>query len=175
MILRTLSTVGYTTITAKRWVALVSIVPMGGLFNWHSNAQSLSTSPEFDAGLVQTASSASYTPAKDQDNALAFTSPVTEAASSVKSSPKKRSATEASDPTSASPSSASRSENPENANKRKRNTEAARRYRQRKFDRVTELEEALEAMTKDRDELRMKLARSETEADVLRGIVGKRA
>ncbi|KAF2772982.1 hypothetical protein EJ03DRAFT_150776 [Teratosphaeria nubilosa] len=53
-------------------------------------------------------------------------------------------------------------------NKRKRNTEAARRYRQRKVDRVTELEEALAAMTAERDELRLKLARSETKAEVLR-------
>ncbi|KAH9828659.1 Basic-leucine zipper domain [Teratosphaeria destructans] len=54
--------------------------------------------------------------------------------------------------------------------KRKRNTEAARRYRQRKVDRVTELEEALAAMQAERDELRLKLAKSETEAEVLRGM-----
>lgn len=54
--------------------------------------------------------------------------------------------------------------------KRHRNTEAARRYRQRKLDRVTELEEALAEMTKERDELKLKLARSEAEADVLRSI-----
>ena len=58
--------------------------------------------------------------------------------------------------------------------KRQRNTEAARRYRQRKVDRVTELEEALQAMTRERDELRLKLARSEAEADVLRGMVGRK-
>jgi len=58
--------------------------------------------------------------------------------------------------------------------KRERNTEAARRYRQRRLDRTEELEAALAAMTQDRDELRLKLARSEAEADVLRGLVGKR-
>lgn len=58
--------------------------------------------------------------------------------------------------------------------KRERNTEAARRYRQRRLDRVEELEAALATMTQDRDELRLKLARSEAEADVLRGLVGKR-
>ena len=58
--------------------------------------------------------------------------------------------------------------------KRERNTEAARRYRQRRQDRLDELEEALAAMTKDRDELRIKLARSEAEAEVLRGLVGKK-
>jgi hypothetical protein len=56
--------------------------------------------------------------------------------------------------------------------KRQRNTEAARRYRQRKLDRVSELEEALAAMTQERDDLRLKLARAETEADVLRSMVG---
>ncbi|KAK4508606.1 hypothetical protein PRZ48_002345 [Zasmidium cellare] len=58
--------------------------------------------------------------------------------------------------------------------KRQRNTEAARRYRQRKVDKVTELEEALQSMTQERDELRLKLARAEAEAEVLRGMVGKR-
>ncbi|KAK3113493.1 hypothetical protein LTR53_009171 [Teratosphaeriaceae sp. CCFEE 6253] len=56
--------------------------------------------------------------------------------------------------------------------KRQRNTEAARRYRQRKVDRVSELEEALSLMTEERDELRLKLAKAETEAGVLRGLVG---
>nr|POF17348.1 hypothetical protein CFP56_65215 [Quercus suber] len=58
--------------------------------------------------------------------------------------------------------------------KRERNTEAARRYRQRKVDRVAELEEALAAMTRERDELKLKLARSETEVDVLRGMAKER-
>ncbi|KAM0720539.1 hypothetical protein Q7P37_004675 [Cladosporium fusiforme] len=62
----------------------------------------------------------------------------------------------------------------ERKRKRERNTEAARRYRQRRQDRLEELEEALAAMTKDRDDLRIKLARSEAEADVLRGLVGKK-
>ena len=56
-------------------------------------------------------------------------------------------------------------------NKRQRNTEAARRYRQRKLDRTSELEEALAEMTRERDELKLKLARSEAEAGVLRGMV----
>lgn len=58
--------------------------------------------------------------------------------------------------------------------KRERNTEAARRYRQRRQDRLEELEEALAAMTKDRDELRLKLARSEAETDVLKGLMAKK-
>jgi hypothetical protein len=80
------------------------------------------------------------------------------------SSPKKRSS-----PT----ESLSPQDHDERTNKRQKNTEAARRYRQRKVDRVTELEEALAAMTKERDDLKLKLARSEAEADVLRGMVGK--
>lgn len=59
--------------------------------------------------------------------------------------------------------------------KRQRNTEAARRYRQRKVDRLTELEEALASMTKERDDLKLKLARAETEVDVLRGMVGRKS
>jgi len=58
--------------------------------------------------------------------------------------------------------------------KRERNTEAARRYRQRRQDRLEELEEALAAMTKDRDDLRIKLARSEAETDILRGLMAKK-
>jgi hypothetical protein len=58
--------------------------------------------------------------------------------------------------------------------KRERNTEAARRYRQRRQDRLEELEEALAAMTKDRDELRIKLARSEAETDILKGLMAKK-
>ena len=59
--------------------------------------------------------------------------------------------------------------------KRQRNTEAARRYRQRKVDRVSDLEDELRKMTQERDELKLKLARAETEADVLRGMVGNRS
>ena len=55
--------------------------------------------------------------------------------------------------------------------KRQRNTEAARRYRQRKVDRLTELEEALAKMTTERDDFRLRLAKAEAERDVLRGII----
>lgn len=92
---------------------------------------------------------------------------------SRQSSPKKRPSNEASDCISTSPSSTYRSEN-DRVTKRQRNTEAARRYRQRKVDQVSVLEEALASITKERDELKLKLARSEAEADVLRGLVGKR-
>jgi hypothetical protein len=88
------------------------------------------------------------------------------------SSSKKRTQADFTEVTS-TPSSSSRPEETERVNKRQRNTEAARRYRQRKLDRVSELEEALAEMTRERDELKLKLARSEAEADVLRGMVRK--
>jgi len=55
--------------------------------------------------------------------------------------------------------------------KRQKNTEAARRYRQRKVDKLSEVEDALREMTRERDELKLKLARSQSEADVLRSMV----
>ena len=76
-------------------------------------------------------------------------------------------------PRTMSPPSTTSSDNPDRAFKRQRNTEAARRYRQRKVDRTAELEDALAAMTKERDELKLRLARSEAEAGVLKGLVGK--
>ena len=72
---------------------------------------------------------------------------------------------------STSPDSSTTTSTTERNRKRQRNTEAARRYRQRKVDRTAELEEALAAVSKERDELRLKLARSEAEAEVLRRMV----
>ncbi|GAB1739836.1 hypothetical protein NU219Hw_g4771t1 [Hortaea werneckii] len=72
---------------------------------------------------------------------------------------------------STSPDSLATTSTTERNHKRQRNTEAARRYRQRKVDRAAELEEALAAVSKERDELRLKLARSEMEAEVLRRMV----
>ena len=78
--------------------------------------------------------------------------------------------------TRASPSGPDSPEEGDDSRKRKRerNTEAARRYRQRRQDRLEELEEALAAMQKERDELRIKLARSEAETDILRGLMAKK-
>ncbi|KAI6857290.1 hypothetical protein KC338_g8139 [Hortaea werneckii] len=72
---------------------------------------------------------------------------------------------------STSPDSSTTTSATERNRKRQRNTEAARRYRQRKVDRTAELEEALAAVSRERDELRLKLARSEAEAEVLRRMV----
>ena len=108
------------------------------------------------------------------DHMLQSTSftPTTNGLTTQNSSPKKRPAAEQLTGPSVSPSL---SEENDQISKRQRNTEAARRYRQRKVDRTTELEEALAAMTKERDDLKLKLARSEAEADVLRGMVSRRS
>ncbi|KAF4464758.1 capsule-associated CAP1 [Fusarium albosuccineum] len=58
--------------------------------------------------------------------------------------------------------------------KRQRNTIAARKYRQKRLDRISELERALEAMTGERDDLRLQLARREAEVDALREMLGKK-
>ncbi|KAK5652622.1 hypothetical protein OQA88_10215 [Cercophora sp. LCS_1] len=52
--------------------------------------------------------------------------------------------------------------------KRQRNNVAAKKYRQKKIDRIEELEEEVDAVKKERDELRIKLARQEAETAALR-------
>lgn len=59
--------------------------------------------------------------------------------------------------------------------KRERNTAAARRYRQKRQDRITELEQALAEVTKERDELRIRLARQEAQTATLRDLMGMSA
>lgn len=59
-------------------------------------------------------------------------------------------------------------EDPDAVLKRQRNTIAARKYRQKRLDRIKELEDALEEVTRDRDELRLKLARQEAETAALK-------
>ncbi|WEW58369.1 hypothetical protein PRK78_003837 [Emydomyces testavorans] len=58
--------------------------------------------------------------------------------------------------------------------KRRRNTLAARRFRQRQQDRITQLERALEDAARERDELKMKVAKSEGEVAALRQMLGKK-
>ncbi|KAF4970975.1 hypothetical protein FSARC_2078 [Fusarium sarcochroum] len=58
--------------------------------------------------------------------------------------------------------------------KRQRNTLAARKYRQKRLDRITELEDALASMTNERDDMRLQLARREAEVDALREMLGKK-
>ncbi|KAH7122949.1 hypothetical protein EDB81DRAFT_861171 [Dactylonectria macrodidyma] len=58
--------------------------------------------------------------------------------------------------------------------KRQRNTLAARKYRQKRLDRIAELELALADVTSDRDDLRLKLVRREAEVDALREMLGRK-
>ncbi|KAJ4184820.1 hypothetical protein NW755_008732 [Fusarium falciforme] len=58
--------------------------------------------------------------------------------------------------------------------KRQRNTLAARKYRQKRLDRISELEAALAAMTSERDDMRLQLARREAEIDTLREMLSKK-
>lgn len=55
--------------------------------------------------------------------------------------------------------------------KRQRNTVAARRYRQKRLDRISELEGTVDELTRERDELRLKLARQEAETAALREVL----
>ncbi|EER29218.1 hypothetical protein D8B26_000504 [Coccidioides posadasii str. Silveira] len=61
------------------------------------------------------------------------------------------------------------------ADRRRRNTLAARRFRQRQHDRISQLEQALEQVAKERDELKVQVAKWEGEATALRGMLGKRS
>lgn len=59
-------------------------------------------------------------------------------------------------------------EDPDVVLKRQRNTIAARKYRQKRLDRIKELEDALAGVTAERDDLRLRLARQEAETAALR-------
>lgn len=57
--------------------------------------------------------------------------------------------------------------------KRQRNTIAARKYRQKKIDRIDELERALEQTVRERDELRLRLAAQKAETETYRSMMRK--
>ncbi|KAI0015250.1 hypothetical protein F4780DRAFT_764738 [Xylariomycetidae sp. FL0641] len=57
---------------------------------------------------------------------------------------------------------------PVTALKRQRNNVAAKKYRQKRIDRITELESELSEVKHERDDLRIRLARQEAEAAALR-------
>ncbi|KAI3399492.1 hypothetical protein diail_6754 [Diaporthe ilicicola] len=59
-------------------------------------------------------------------------------------------------------------EDPDVVLKRQRNTIAARKYRQKRLDRIQELEDALESVTGERDDLKLRLARQEAETAALK-------
>ncbi|KAK0612477.1 hypothetical protein B0T17DRAFT_466869, partial [Bombardia bombarda] len=52
--------------------------------------------------------------------------------------------------------------------KRQRNNVAAKKYRQKKMDRIEELEHEVKEVKEERDELRIRLARQEAETAALR-------
>ncbi|GAW20861.1 hypothetical protein ANO14919_103730 [Xylariales sp. No.14919] len=52
--------------------------------------------------------------------------------------------------------------------KRQRNNVAARKYRQKRIDRINELESELDEVKQERDDLKLRLARQEAEAAALR-------
>ncbi|KAI0376380.1 hypothetical protein F5Y04DRAFT_266416 [Hypomontagnella monticulosa] len=55
--------------------------------------------------------------------------------------------------------------------KRQRNNVAARKYRQKRIDRINELEAELRDVKQERDDLRLRLARQEAEAAALRSML----
>ncbi|OTB11301.1 hypothetical protein K445DRAFT_215925 [Daldinia sp. EC12] len=60
---------------------------------------------------------------------------------------------------------------PATALKRQRNNAAARKYRQKRIDRITELETELRSVKEERDDLRLRLARQEAETAALRSML----
>ncbi|XDG03105.1 hypothetical protein ABKA04_002720 [Annulohypoxylon sp. FPYF3050] len=60
---------------------------------------------------------------------------------------------------------------PTTALKRQRNNVAARKYRQKRIDRINELETELQGVKQERDDLRLRLARQEAEAAALRSML----
>lgn len=60
---------------------------------------------------------------------------------------------------------------PDQLLRRQRNTIAARKYRQKKFDRIEELEKALAVALQERDDFKLQLARQEAENDALKKVM----
>lgn len=58
--------------------------------------------------------------------------------------------------------------------KRRLNTLAARRCRQRRADRMKDLEEELEKVRRERDDLRLKCSKLEGETDALKGLLTRK-
>jgi hypothetical protein len=58
--------------------------------------------------------------------------------------------------------------------KRQRNNIAAKKYRQKKVDRIQELEEEVAKIKEERDELRIRLAREEAKTTMLEGFLSSR-
>lgn len=65
-------------------------------------------------------------------------------------------------------------EDEEQADKRRRNNVAAAKYRQKKFDRISELEQSLDEISKDRDELKLQLAKRDAEVELLKRLLAEK-
>jgi hypothetical protein len=59
--------------------------------------------------------------------------------------------------------------------KRKQNTLAARRYRQKRVDQMTGLESALKETQSERDDLKVRVARLEGEVETLRRLLSSKS
>lgn len=59
--------------------------------------------------------------------------------------------------------------------KRRLNTLAARRCRQRRVDRVKGLEDELESIRRERDELRLRVSKLEGETEALKGLLTRKS
>ncbi|KAG6041511.1 hypothetical protein E4U41_003814 [Claviceps citrina] len=66
------------------------------------------------------------------------------------------------------------SEDAQAAIRRQRNTMAARKYRQKRLDHISFLEETVDKVTGERNELKLQLARREAEVDALREMLSKK-
>lgn len=64
---------------------------------------------------------------------------------------------------------------PDTVLKRQRNNVAARKYRQKKIDRISELEDELKDVKDERDDLRVRLARQEAEVAALKSLFKMKA
>jgi len=60
------------------------------------------------------------------------------------------------------------------AEKRRRNNAAAAKYRQKKVDRIDELEGQLQTMATERDELKIALAKRDAEVELLRSMLASK-
>ena len=135
-------------------------------YNFHSSEQPVipNTIPSPGTSISQSnCRSTFHTPPSQNLNVTSATVPTTSAASlsTLASATGSTSTTATIDTTAAG-------EDLEAARKRYRNTLAARKYRQKRLDRIKELEMSLKAVSKERDELRLRLARQEAETATLK-------
>jgi len=125
----------------------------------HFNPQHLDTTPASDPSTVSATQATSFLDLPPSTGASPLSSSSTHSSTSNSKSASK------------TPHSRPPKEDDEAAVKRYRNTLAARKYRQKRIDRIKDLEEALEEVTRERDELRIQLARQEAQNEALRSMM----